>query len=100
MCCHFVVDLSPTGVSALWVIKIYRNFDLLLCIKNNNGPVVTALQSTIFSNQPISIYITRHFGVCGLSKIYNIVLYLYHGLKKGKGHPCTGTEALYRPYGR
>ena len=19
--------------------------------------------------------------------------------KKGKGHPCTGTEALYRPYG-
>jgi len=19
---------------------------------------------------------------------------------KGKGHPCTGTEALYRPYGR
>jgi len=18
---------------------------------------------------------------------------------KGKGHPCTGTEALYRPYG-
>ena len=21
------------------------------------------------------------------------------GRKKGKGHPCTGTEALYRPYG-
>jgi len=21
------------------------------------------------------------------------------GKKKGKGHPCTGTEALYRPYG-
>jgi hypothetical protein len=21
------------------------------------------------------------------------------GLGKGKGHPCTGTEALYRPYG-
>jgi len=20
-------------------------------------------------------------------------------VKKGKGHPCTGTEALYRPYG-
>ena len=20
-------------------------------------------------------------------------------IKKGKGHPCTGTEALYRPYG-
>jgi len=20
-------------------------------------------------------------------------------LNKGKGHPCTGTEALYRPYG-
>jgi len=19
--------------------------------------------------------------------------------KKGKGHPCTGTEVLYRPYG-
>ena len=19
--------------------------------------------------------------------------------KKGKGHPCTGTEALYKPYG-
>jgi len=26
---------------------------------------------------------------------------LYHvgDLKKGKGHPCTGTEALCRPYG-
>jgi len=21
------------------------------------------------------------------------------GKGKGKGHPCTGTEALYRPYG-
>jgi len=21
------------------------------------------------------------------------------GVSKGKGHPCTGTEALYRPYG-
>jgi len=21
------------------------------------------------------------------------------GIGKGKGHPCTGTEALYRPYG-
>ena len=21
------------------------------------------------------------------------------GGRKGKGHPCTGTEALYRPYG-
>ena len=25
---------------------------------------------------------------------------MQHFLKgKGKGHPCTGTEALYRPYG-
>ena len=23
----------------------------------------------------------------------------YSGKCKGKGHPCTGTEALYRPYG-
>jgi len=22
-----------------------------------------------------------------------------HGKSKGKVHPCTGTEALYRPYG-
>jgi hypothetical protein len=22
-----------------------------------------------------------------------------HGKGKGKVHPCTGTEALYRPYG-
>jgi hypothetical protein len=26
---------------------------------------------------------------------FKSVLHLY---KKGKGHPCTGTEALYRPY--
>jgi len=24
---------------------------------------------------------------------------VYKGKGKGKGHPCTGTEALYRPYG-
>jgi hypothetical protein len=24
---------------------------------------------------------------------------LYNGNGKGKGHPCTGTEALYRQYG-
>jgi len=23
----------------------------------------------------------------------------YNGKGKGKGHPCTGTEALYKPYG-
>ena len=34
-----------------------------------------------------------------------ITLYLYgvcetvKGKGKGKGHPCTGTEALYRTYG-
>jgi len=25
--------------------------------------------------------------------------YVYNTKKKSKGHPCTGTEALYRPYG-
>ena len=25
-------------------------------------------------------------------------LYIYKGKGKGKGHPCTGTEALYRMY--
>ena len=24
---------------------------------------------------------------------------LFEKSHKGKGHPCTGTEALYRPYG-
>ena len=27
----------------------------------------------------------------------SILLFIIKG--KGKGHPCTGTEALYRPYG-
>ena len=26
-------------------------------------------------------------------------LYIYSSYKKSKVHPCTGTEALYRPYG-
>jgi len=30
--------------------------------------------------------------VRGIQKIHT-------GYGKGKGHPCTGTEALYRPYG-
>ena len=33
------------------------------------------------------------------SSLYVHVRHLYVTSKKGKGHPCTGTEALYRPYG-
>jgi hypothetical protein len=30
----------------------------------------------------------------------NKILRILQGyINKGKGHPCTGTEALYRPYG-
>jgi hypothetical protein len=28
-----------------------------------------------------------------------VVTYIYAQKSKGKLHPCTGTEALYRPYG-
>jgi len=27
------------------------------------------------------------------------VVWIWEEKIKGKGHPCTGTEALYRPYG-
>ena len=30
---------------------------------------------------------------------YNILHSAFECLYKGKVHPCTGTEALYRPYG-
>jgi hypothetical protein len=30
---------------------------------------------------------------------YTTVFLEKHVSKKGKGRPCTGTEALYRPYG-
>jgi len=30
---------------------------------------------------------------------YSIMKPVETGKGKGKGHPCTGTEALYRPYG-
>jgi hypothetical protein len=33
------------------------------------------------------------------SWFYIIAMLIVDGKKKGKGHPCTGTEALYRPYG-
>jgi len=29
--------------------------------------------------------------------ILNVLLHIF--VMKGKVHPCTGTEALYRPYG-
>jgi len=30
---------------------------------------------------------------------YSVFMYLMKGKIKGKVHPFTGTEALYRPYG-
>jgi hypothetical protein len=45
---------------------------------------------------------TATAGHCGKQisyvKLYVTILVKHKG-KKGKGHPCTGTEALYRPYG-
>ena len=36
----------------------------------------------------------------GTDKFINLLEPLREkGKDKGKGHPCTGTEALYRPYG-
>ena len=40
--------------------------------------------------------------VLGVSYLADLSIFLYvHVIdsKKGKVHPCTGTEVLYRPYG-
>ena len=44
---------------------------------------------------------TPHTGITSTAKA-NVIQYLYRYFLvcKGKVHPCTGTEALYRPYGR
>jgi len=35
-----------------------------------------------------------------VTKLYTVLCGSYNSVKgKGKGHPCTGSEALYRPYG-
>jgi len=34
-----------------------------------------------------------------VQQIYNASYNGNWGVKKGKVHPCTGTEAMYRPYG-
>ena len=42
------------------------------------------------------------FGTYLLTPRSKVLLEKLTGLQvkgKGKGHPCTGTEALYRPYG-
>jgi hypothetical protein len=41
--------------------------------------------------------VTSHFSVLGTR--INEILDVSTSKGKGKGHPCTGTEALYRPYG-
>jgi hypothetical protein len=35
----------------------------------------------------------------GIRVVLNILRSIKDGKSKGKVHPCTGTEALYRPYG-
>ena len=37
----------------------------------------------------------RKFEIKNMSAVWRVVF----RLGKGKVHPCTGTEALYRPYG-
>ena len=38
--------------------------------------------------------------VLGVSYLADLSIFLYViDSKKGKVHPCTGTEVLYRPYG-
>jgi len=42
------------------------------------------------------------FGLHAVSHVLLTLLYFVYKEKlkvKGKGHPCTGTEVLYRPYG-
>ena len=34
------------------------------------------------------------------SRNVTFICYILHGEGKGKVHRCTGTEALYRPYGQ
>ena len=49
-----------------------------------------AASSFDVSKQIITNYFISDCGICEG----------YHVLQcKGKGHPCTGTETLYRPYG-
>jgi hypothetical protein len=38
-------------------------------------------------------------GKVGHVKKYRFYQFFTAGKSKGKGHPCTGTEVLYRPYG-
>jgi hypothetical protein len=42
----------------------------------------------------------RKAAVKNLCPHFFFLVFLKYGEKiKGKAHPCTGTEALYRPYG-
>jgi len=47
-----------------------------------------------------NLYILNAYKVSNFLKKFGTEFDVLRSKKgKGKGHPCTGTEALYRPYG-
>jgi len=69
----------------------------------DNDPYMTAPPFKTFSFQK-NIYYCMCLTLCTVTRRKPLcfgrsVRTKYSKKKKGKGHPCTGTEALYRPYG-
>ena len=46
-------------------------------------------------NSPLPHATKHHSSIKGVA----VIISIESTVKVGKGHPCTGTEALYRPYG-
>jgi len=71
--------------------------------------ILVKLPCNKFNECPINVFLVIACKQAeGLSDLYLLAFYIkrnfifiskqiFYG--KGKGHPCTGTEALYRPYG-
>ena len=75
---------------------LVHNQAVYRCIKH---PVFhTSVQCTNSNQQAAPI--TVHKSTYHKSHVNKFMTVLLHTVKcKGKGHPCTGTEVLYRPYG-
>jgi hypothetical protein len=73
----------------VWVSWISDNFLIIRGVTGFRNRTLSSLISLLIC---VLNYIRKSF------KPSNAVV--NHKVKgKGKGHPCTGTEALYRPYG-